>query len=86
MALFEITCYMDDGKRSEAIAARHLINYSNMKPTLWLDDLSHIIRENLNDFPMNVRDMILDNGWTREVYEMIIKEYLVPKYVPQIDA
>lgn len=71
------------GNRGEAITAKHLINRSNMKPSLWLDDLSRIIRENLNDLPMNVQDMILDNGWTREVYEMIIKEYLVPKYVTQ---
>ena len=71
------------GNRGEEITAKHLINRSNMKPSLWLDDLSRIIRENLNDLPMNVQDMILDNGWTREVYEMIIKEYLVPKYVTQ---
>ena len=74
------------GNRGEAITAKHLINRSNMKPSFWLDDLSRIVRENLDDFPMNVQGMILDNGWTREVYEMIIKEYLVSKYVPQIDA
>lgn len=68
-------------KRSEEIAAKHLINYSINKSAIWLDDLTRIIRCDFNDLPSDILEMILDNGYTREVYDIIVKEYVVRKYV-----
>ena len=68
-------------KRSEKIAAKHLINYSINKSAIWLDDLTRIIRCDFNDLPSDILEMILDNGYTREVYDIIVKEYVVRKYV-----
>ena len=68
-------------KRSEKIAAKHLINYSMNKSSIWLNDLTRIVRNDFNDLPSDILEMILDNGYTREVYDIIVKEYVVRKYV-----
>ncbi|BAL83068.1 hypothetical protein SELR_13600 [Selenomonas ruminantium subsp. lactilytica TAM6421] len=68
-------------KRSEDVAAKHLINYSNNKPSVWLDDLSRIVRADFNDLPNEILEMILDKGYTREVYDSILKDYVIRKCV-----
>ena len=37
--------------------------------------------KDFNDLPSDILEMILDNGYTREVYDIIVKEYVVRKYV-----
>ena len=68
-------------KRSEEIATKHLINYSMNKSSIWLNDLTRIVRNNFNDLPSDILEILLDNGYTREVYDIIVKEYVVRKYV-----
>ena len=68
-------------KRSEEIAAKNLIDYSMNKSSIWLNDLTHIVRNNFEDLPSDILEMILDKGYTREVYDIIVKQYVVRKYV-----
>ena len=36
---------------------------------------------NFEDLPSDILEMILDKGYTREVYDIIVKQYVVRKYV-----